>query len=138
MFYKIRILKKFIKFTGKNLCRSLLLIKLQASGLVTLIKRDPSRGFFLRILRNLQEHILCRTVWPTICWKEAKQMGGVKLLKNKYKIEKLRIKICFAWYRLLKEAHNFLSILFNFFLCQVFLYLIPRKYHEKRKAIFRL
>ena len=33
MFFKIAVLKIFVKFTGKHLCHSLFLMKSQASGL---------------------------------------------------------------------------------------------------------
>ena len=42
MFFKTAILKNFVKFTGKKLCWSLLLIKLQAFRAATLLKRDSN------------------------------------------------------------------------------------------------
>ena len=41
-------------FTGKHLCWSLFLIKLQASRLATLLKRDSDTGIFLWILQTLR------------------------------------------------------------------------------------
>ena len=44
--------KNFTIFTGKHLCLSLFLIKLQAFGHVALLNRDSNSGIFLLILRN--------------------------------------------------------------------------------------
>ena len=46
MFVKIDVLKNFANFTGKHLCWSLILIKLQAVRLVALLKRDSKTGVF--------------------------------------------------------------------------------------------
>ena len=45
--FRIGVLKNFAHFTGKHLCRSPFLIKLQALRLVTLLKRDSKTGVFL-------------------------------------------------------------------------------------------
>ena len=45
-------LRNFAKFTGKHMCQSLFLIKLQASDLQLCLKRDSGTGVFLLILRN--------------------------------------------------------------------------------------
>ena len=58
---KKAVLKNFAIFTGKSLCLSLYLIKLQAFRSATLLKRDFNTGVFLWILRNLQKHLLWRT-----------------------------------------------------------------------------
>ena len=55
------VLQNFANFTGKQLCWSLFSIKLQALGLVTLLKRDFSTGIFLWNLRNFKEHRFWRT-----------------------------------------------------------------------------
>ena len=52
VFFKIAILKNFVIFTGKHLCWSLFLIKLQTFRLVTLSKRDSYTGVFLWIMWN--------------------------------------------------------------------------------------
>ena len=52
MFFKIDVLKNFVIFTGKHLCWSYFLIKLQASRPATLFKRDCNTGVLLWILRN--------------------------------------------------------------------------------------
>ena len=58
MIFKIGVLENFTKLTGKHLCWSFFLIKLQAA---TLLKRDFSTDVFLRILENFQEQLLSRT-----------------------------------------------------------------------------
>ena len=50
MFYKIGVLKSFANSTGKQLCWSLFLIKLQASNL---LKKDSNTAVFLRNLRKI-------------------------------------------------------------------------------------
>ena len=52
MFYKKAVLDNFAIFTGKQLCWSLFLIKLQAFKLATLLKRDSNTGAFLCILQT--------------------------------------------------------------------------------------
>ena len=47
MFFKIDVLKNFGNFTGKQLCWSLFLIKLQSWRPETLFKRDSNTGVFL-------------------------------------------------------------------------------------------
>ena len=49
-----QLLKKFAIFTGKHLCWCLFLIKLQASRLATLLKRDSNTCVFLWILQTLR------------------------------------------------------------------------------------
>ena len=51
---KIGVLRKFAKFTGKQLCWSLFLIELQAA----LLKRDSNRDAFLWNSQNFQEHLI--------------------------------------------------------------------------------
>ena len=63
------VLKSFAIFTGKSLCLSLCLIKLQTFRSATLLKRDFNTVVFLWILRNLQKHLLWRTsVNSYFCW----------------------------------------------------------------------
>ena len=50
MFFKLGVLADFAIFTGKHLCWSLFLIKLQGLRPATLLKRDCSKGVFLWIL----------------------------------------------------------------------------------------
>ena len=46
VFCKKKVFKNFANFTGKYLCGSLFLIKLQALRPATLLKRDSNTGFF--------------------------------------------------------------------------------------------
>ena len=50
------VLRNFAKFTGKYLCQSLFLIKLQALQLYQ--KRDSGTGAFMWVLRNFLQHLL--------------------------------------------------------------------------------
>ena len=52
VFCKKCVLKNFTLFTGKHLCWSLFLIKLQSFSPSTLLKRDSNTGVFLWILWN--------------------------------------------------------------------------------------
>ena len=61
MLFKISVLKYFAILTGKHLCWSLFLIKLQAFKPATLLKRDPNTSVFLRILRNCEKSAFYRT-----------------------------------------------------------------------------
>ena len=47
MFFKTDVFENFAIFTGKHLCWSLFIIKLQASRVVNLPKRNPNTGVFL-------------------------------------------------------------------------------------------
>ena len=47
MFFKIGVLRNFAIFTGKHLCWSLFLIKLQTLRPATLVKRESNTGAFL-------------------------------------------------------------------------------------------
>ena len=53
-FFEIGVLKNFAKFVIKHLCRSSLLIKLQAGGLKLYIKRDSGTYVFLWISPNFR------------------------------------------------------------------------------------
>ena len=56
------VLKNFSKFTGKQLCQSLFLIKFNAWSLQLYWKRDSRTDVFLWILRNFLEHLFNRTL----------------------------------------------------------------------------
>ena len=60
MDYMIFIIMYKMIFT--RLCWSLLLIKLKAWRLVTLLKRDSNTGYFLPNLWNVEEHILLQNI----------------------------------------------------------------------------
>ena len=51
MFFKIGVLKNFANFTGKQLCWSIFLIKLQAFRPTTLLKRD-FKGTLMQIWKS--------------------------------------------------------------------------------------
>ena len=79
VFCKKGVLKNFSNFTGKHLCRSLFLIKLDAFRATILFKRDSTTGVFQQNLQNfrntyLEEH-LCTTA------SECSYNGG-KILRN--------------------------------------------------------
>ena len=54
---KEAVLKNFAIFTGKRLRLSFILIKLQATRLATLLKRNSSKGIFLWIMQNFTEQL---------------------------------------------------------------------------------
>ena len=60
MFFQMGVLKSFVDFAGKNLCRSLFLIKLQAWRSAPLLKRDTNTGVFPWNLRNFSKHLVLR------------------------------------------------------------------------------
>ena len=61
IFFKIGVLKDFGDFTGKNLCWSLFLIKLQAWRPSTLLRRDCNTGIFLWISKIFRNTFFYRT-----------------------------------------------------------------------------
>ena len=69
LFYKIGILKNFAKFTGKHLCCSHFVTKLQVSRLETLLRRYCSTGIFQWILCNFSKNLIYRTPPDNCpCW----------------------------------------------------------------------
>ena len=52
MFFEIGVLKNFANFTGKDLCGSLFVIKLQDERPAALLKSVSNAGVFLLNLRN--------------------------------------------------------------------------------------
>ena len=103
-------------FTGKHLCWSLFLIKLQASRLATLLKRDSYTGVFLWILQTLRAPIskniygqlllivviYCRENWIKLF---GNQIGLLFLLKHKITLFYL---LSFVFIRFI-TCHHFLS-----------------------------
>ena len=55
MFYRTGLHKCFAKFTGKHLCSSNFLLKLQAFRPETSLKEDSNTVVFLRILQNFKK-----------------------------------------------------------------------------------
>ena len=62
IFIKISALKNFAIFTGKHLCRSLFLKRLQVLKPASLLKGDSNTGAFLWILQNFQVQLF---LWNT-------------------------------------------------------------------------
>ena len=60
--------------TGKHLCWSLLLTKLQAFRTATLLKRESNRGIFLSNLQNVFEHLFKRTSANDCFWNKNKKV----------------------------------------------------------------
>ena len=56
MFFKLGILKNFTNFTGKHLCWSSFVIRLQAIRPATLLKTDSDTGIFPWYLQTFKEH----------------------------------------------------------------------------------
>ena len=52
MFFKVGVLKKFVKFMEKHLCHSLFFNKVTGLRPVTLLKKDPDTDDFLLILQH--------------------------------------------------------------------------------------
>ena len=63
---KKSVLKNFGNFTGKHLCWSLFLIKLQAFRLVTLSKRDSNTDVFLEICKTFKINYFKELMWATV------------------------------------------------------------------------
>ena len=63
------VLRNFVNFIGKHLCRSLALIGLQASRPAALLKKDSNTDIFLWNLQNFSEHLIwgLRTTASEIC-----------------------------------------------------------------------
>ena len=75
---KKTVLKIFAKFTGKSLCQSLFLIKLQAL-------RDSGTGVLLWILRNVSEHL--QWLLLLLVSKKAKQVRQKNFKEWRQKME---------------------------------------------------
>ena len=86
MLFKIGILKNFVNFTGKHLCLTFFVIKLQAVTPATLLKTDSNTGIFLWYLRTFKEHIFYRTP-PVAASKDIEQQHLFEGVANScYKI----------------------------------------------------
>ena len=80
VFFKKGILKNFANLTGKHMCWSLFLIKLQAWGPVTLLKRDSNTDVFLWNYQNL----------TNTYFEEHLRMAADQMICNKILLEKIR------------------------------------------------
>ena len=57
VFCKKGVLKNFAKFTGKDLCQSVLLIVICRPEVYNFKERDSDTGFFLSILQKFYKHL---------------------------------------------------------------------------------
>ena len=71
MFYKKGDLRNLTKFTGKHLCQSLFLIKLQAWGLQLYYKWDLNTGVFCEFCEVSKNIFFKEHLWTTAseCWQ---------------------------------------------------------------------
>ena len=67
--FKLGLLKNFVNSTGKNMCWSLFLIKLQAKTSATLLVRDFNTVVFLRNLQNLIKIPSLQTSFSDCFWR---------------------------------------------------------------------
>ena len=69
IFFKIDVLKNFLSLTGKHLCWSLFLIKLQILKPATSLKRDSDTGFVLLKLANFfHEQLFLQNISSLLLW----------------------------------------------------------------------
>ena len=74
MFFKLVVFKNFANFTGKHLCWSLFLIKLQAFRPAAFLKRDSNTGVFLWSLRNFYNTFFTEHFrWLPLAGKQVKK-----------------------------------------------------------------
>ena len=108
---KVDLLKIFSNFTGKDLCWSLFLIKLQAFRPLTLLQLDSNTGVFLQICKNFkstyfEEHLRktasgipsfnpCCKWWKIIPDIMVKIIKSMTVVHNRY---------------FLKKSHSFIQI----------------------------
>ena len=70
MFFKIGVLKNFLNFTGKHLCLSFFLIKLQALRPATSLKTDSDTCVFLwNLWTFFTEQLILQKTSGSICYK---------------------------------------------------------------------
>ena len=62
MFFKIEVLKNFTMFTGKHLCWSLCLVKLQSSGLPLYQKKTPVQVVFSKYCKIIKNRFFYKTL----------------------------------------------------------------------------
>ena len=80
MLFKIGVLKDFAVFTGKHMCLSLFLIKLQAFGPATILNETPKQVFSCEYCEIVKNSFVYRTPpvatsgfmksFPDICWHQ--------------------------------------------------------------------
>ena len=67
MFFKTGVLKNFPNFTGKNVCWSFFLTKLQDFRPANLLKRDSNTDVLLQNLGNFSEHLCLQNTSGGFC-----------------------------------------------------------------------
>ena len=76
----------FVNLTGKHLCWSLFLIKLQAFGPATLLKRAPTQVLFYEICKIFKNTFFYRTPFYSGCfcvfWKSGENFSPQQLRKS--------------------------------------------------------
>ena len=88
LLFKIGVLKNFAIFTGKHLCRSIFLIKLQGWNAATLFKRLQHSSFSVNIANFFKSFFIEHLWWLLLThagyWLYAIYLGFLKR-KNKFK-----------------------------------------------------
>ena len=102
MFYKIDFLEKFAKFTGKHLCLSLFLTKLQTWGTAALLKRESSSSVFLLILRYFCRTPPVATSDQTWSWLLFRRIGDRDTRSRSWS-EWTRKRVSFSRYLIFQE-----------------------------------
>ena len=87
--WKKGVLRNFAKFTGKHLCRSLFLIKLQASGLQLYQKRNSGTVVFLWTLRNSKNTFIYRTPLAAASADQEFELHKLKPIIRKFQKRKV-------------------------------------------------
>ena len=84
MFFKIGALKTCAIFTGKHLCCSLFLIKLQSSGLQLYCKKTSIQVFSIEYCRILKNSFFNKTSLVAVSETGRKSLDHNKLIMNNY------------------------------------------------------
>ena len=94
MFFKTGALKTFAIFTGKHLCCSLFLIKLQSSGLQLYCKETRIQVFSIEYSRILKNSFFNKTSLVAVSETGRKSLDDNKLIMNNYlRYEQQRTKL---------------------------------------------
>ena len=86
MFFKIDVLENSANFTGKHLCWSLFVIKLQAIRPTTLLKRDSNTGDILWDLQKFLEYPLLKNTFFIVTARVYSESLGKILVQNNQQI----------------------------------------------------
>ena len=114
MFYKIGVLKNVAKFTGKRLCWSHFLIKLQTFRPAAFLKSDPSTSIFLRILQHFWKLLFYRTAPGDCLWNTEniaiKENLGMKWVNDNSLHKKWSFPLTLSWWRTLSYINQFTDL----------------------------